>query len=276
VTPPERDQLKQALGDKITIQETPWLCKLDLFFNAKVKPFDDPRVRRALQISIDRWGGATPLSKIAIVGPVGSMLRPGSELALAPAELEKLPGYSRNMEAARAEAKKLLEEAGVKDLKIKLLNRNTNMPFTPVGVFIVDQWRRIGVTTDHQQLDVSIQKKNTQSGEFEAALDAFCMDSDDPRPKLLPYLSRSKSPRNVAHNESPEVDRLFDQLKAAQDAAERKRLAGAIQTAVINEGYSVPVIWYSRIVAHSSAMKGWKAVPTHFVNQDLGNVWLDQ
>jgi peptide/nickel transport system substrate-binding protein len=276
VTPPERDQLKQALGDKITMQETPWLCRLDVFFNAKVKPFDDPRVRRALQISIDRWGGSAPLSKIAIVGPVGSMLRPGSALALAPAELEKLPGYSRNMEAARAEARKLLEEAGQKELKVKLLNRNTAMPFTPVGVYLVDQWRRIGVTTEHQQLDVSIQKKNQQTGEFEAAVDAFCMDSDDPRPKLLPYLSRSKSPRNVAHNESPEADKLFEQLKAAQDPAERKRIAGALQAKIIEEGYSVPLIWYSRIVAHASAMKGWKAVPTHFVNQDLAGVWLDQ
>lgn len=276
VTPPERDQLKQAMGDKITIQETPWLCRMDVFFNAKQKPFDDPRVRRALQMSIDRWGGSVPLGKIAIVGPVGGPLRPGSELALSAEELSKLPGFSRNMEATRAEAKKLLEEAGVKDLKIKLLNRNTPMPFTPVGVYVVDQWRRIGVTVEHQQLDVSIQKKNTQTGEFDAALDTFCVDSDDPRPKLLTFLSRSKSPRNVAHNESPEVDKLFEQLKAATDPAARKTIAADIQRAVINEGYAVPVIWYSRIVAHSSAMKGWKAVPTHFVNQDLGSVWLDQ
>ncbi len=276
VTPPERDQLKQTMGDKIVVQETPWLCRMDVFFNAKQKPFDDPRVRKALQMSIDRWGGSVPLGKIAIVGPVGGPLRPGSDLALSPDELSKLPGFSRNMEAARAEAKKLLEEAGVKDLKVKLLNRNTPMPFTPVGVYVVDQWKRIGVTVEHQQLDVSIQKKNTQSGEFDAALDTFCVDSDDPRPKLLTFLSRSKSPRNVAHNESPEVDKLFEGLKATTDPAARKKIAGDIERAVINEGYAVPVIWYSRLVAHSSAMKGWKAVPTHFVNQDLAGVWLDQ
>jgi peptide/nickel transport system substrate-binding protein len=276
VTPPERDQLKAAMGDKITIQETPWLCRMDLFFNAKAKPFDDPRVRKALQIAVDRWGGSVPLAKIATVGPIGGALRPGSELAMSPDDLSKLPGYSRNMEATRAEARKLLEDAGHKDLKIKLLNRNTNMPFTPVGVYVVDQWRRIGVTTEHQQLEVSLQKKNTQSGDYEAAVDTFCVDSDDPRPLLLQYLSRSRSPRNVAQNEAPEVDKLFDEMKAATDTAARKKIAAAIQTQVISTGYSVPLIWYSRIVAHSSAMKGWKAVPTHFVNQDLTDVWLDQ
>lgn len=245
-------------------------------YNTEKKPFDDPRVRRALQMAIDRWGGSVPLAKIAIVGPVGGPMRPGAELALSPDELSKLPGYSRNIEAARAEAKKLLEEAGVKDLKLRLLNRNTPMPFTPVGVYIVDQWRRIGVTTEHQQLEVSIQKNNTQSGEFDAALDTFCFDSDDPRPELLTFLSRSKSPRNVAHNESPQADKLFEEMKATTDPAARKKIAADIQRLAINEGYAVPVIWYSRLVAHSSAMKGWKAVPTHFVNQDLAGVWLDQ
>ncbi len=276
VTPPERDQLKEAMGDKITVQETPWLCKMDLFFNTESKPFDDPRVRRALTLAIDRWGGSAPLGKIAIVGPIGGPLRPGSDLALPPAELEKLPGFGRNMEAARAEARKLLEEAGQKDLKVKLLNRNTAMPFTPVGVYVVDQWRRIGVQTEHLQLEVGIQKKNQQTGEYQAGIDTFCVDSDDPRPLLIQYLSRSKSPRNITRNEAPEIDALFENLKAATDGAQRKAIAGDLQRAILSDAHSSTLIWYSRLVAHASAMKGWKALPTHFVNQDLAEIWLDQ
>jgi hypothetical protein len=36
-----------------------------------------------------------------------------------------------------------------------------------------------------------------------------------------------------------------------------------------------PVLWYSRLVAHVT-VKGWKIIPTHFANQDLANVWLNQ
>jgi hypothetical protein len=50
-----------------------------------------------------------------------------------------------------------LAEAGASSLKFKLINRNINHPFTPLGVFVIDQWRRIGVTAEHQQLDVSQQ-----------------------------------------------------------------------------------------------------------------------
>ena len=47
-TPADRDTLKAALGDKITVQESSWDCVLLVAPNQKEKPFDDKRVRRAL------------------------------------------------------------------------------------------------------------------------------------------------------------------------------------------------------------------------------------
>jgi len=54
LTPKERDGLKQTLGDKIKVEEGPWNCKLDVIFNVDKKPFDDVRVRKALNLAIDR------------------------------------------------------------------------------------------------------------------------------------------------------------------------------------------------------------------------------
>ncbi len=33
--------------------------------------------------------------------------------------------------------------------------------------------------------------------------------------------------------------------------------------------------WY-RIVPERSYVKGWKISPSHFLNQDLANIWLDK
>ena len=89
ISPGERTQLVNALKDKIMVQEAPWVCKVDLLFNTEAKPFDNPKVRQALSMAIDRWGGSDALSKITIVKPVGGPLLPGSPLALSNDELPR-------------------------------------------------------------------------------------------------------------------------------------------------------------------------------------------
>src|SRR5262245_30695541 len=190
--PANASRLVNRLKDPITIQESPWLCKIDLLFNTQAKPFDNPKIRQALSMAVDRWTASDALSKITIVKPVGGPLLPGSPLALTTEELAELPGYRRDIEKSRAEAKRLLAEAGAQELKFKLINRNVNHPFTPVGVYMVDQFRRIGVTAEHGQLDVSQQKSAIANGDYQVAIDAFCGDTDDAGPLLLPYLSKER------------------------------------------------------------------------------------
>jgi ABC-type oligopeptide transport system substrate-binding subunit len=70
VTPPQRDELVAALGDRIQVSESPWLSTLLAVFNTKKPPFDDPRVRRALTLAIDRWGAAEKLQNTTFFNPV--------------------------------------------------------------------------------------------------------------------------------------------------------------------------------------------------------------
>ena len=144
--PSARDELVKALGDKITVQESDWNVASGVTPNHKRKPFDDPRVRRALTLAIDRWGGAPGLSKVAIVKTVGGIVFPGSPLAATREELEQIAGYWPDIEKSRAEARRLLKEAGAEGLSFELLNRNVDQPFKYVATWLIEQ---VGARSDY-------------------------------------------------------------------------------------------------------------------------------
>ena len=110
---------------KSRVVDVPWAGAFMLAFNAKQKPFDDARVRRALSLAIDRWTGSKVLDRQMQLTQIGGFQRVGSPFGLSLEELAKRPGFSHEVEASRADARKLLAEAGVANLKFTLLNRPT-------------------------------------------------------------------------------------------------------------------------------------------------------
>src|SRR5262245_18908507 len=108
----EVESIKKQLGDKVTVQETPMTGQWGIAVNNTVEPFNDVRVRKALSLGIDRYTMSKVLYPLTGLKYVGALMRPGSDWAMSPAELEKLPGFGRDMEKNRAEARRLLTEAG--------------------------------------------------------------------------------------------------------------------------------------------------------------------
>ena len=96
-------------------------------------------------------------------------MRPGSEWAMPEAELEKLPGFGRDMEKNRAEARKLLAEAGYPNgFKVVLKNRNVKLPYQDFAVFLIQEWRKIGIEVEHRPLETAAWFSDGQdTGNFE-------------------------------------------------------------------------------------------------------------
>ena len=276
ISPAERDRLVQAMGDRIRIEESSWTLNLLVAFNTERKPFDDVRVRKALLLAIDRWGGSAGLSKISTLRSVGGVIRPGSPYATPEADLVNLPGFSKNISAARAEAKRLLAEAGVPNLKLTLHNRNLAMPYTPAGIFLVDQWRQIGVTVEHKQFDTAPYLAAMNSGNYEVAIDFSNLFMDEPSLGLAKYVSFKRAPENRSRADDEELDRLYDAQVRERDAGKRKELIRAFERRLFEQAYQQPLLWWHRIVPTHKVVMGWQMSPSHNLGQDLGTVWLDQ
>src|SRR5205823_9335014 len=121
--------------------------------NQTMKPFTDIRVRKALTLAFDRYTAGRVLYPIASLRDVGALMRPATEWAMSDAELQKLPGFGKDMEKNRAEARRLLAEAGYPNgFKVVLKNRNVRVPYIDFAVFVIQEWRKIGIEADHRRV----------------------------------------------------------------------------------------------------------------------------
>jgi peptide/nickel transport system substrate-binding protein len=43
----------------------------------------------------------------------------------------------------------------------------------------------------------------------------------------------------------------------------------------LSQAYTVPFLWWNRIVAHTVRLHGWHDTPSHYLGQDLVDAWLE-
>lgn len=276
MTPPQRDALVTALGDRVTVSESPWLSNLSVVFDVNRPPFNDVRVRRALSLAIDRWGAAEKLEKTTFLKYVGGLMRPGSSMATPEAELVALPGFSHDITASRAEARRLLAEAGIHDLKLTLLVRDIPMPHYAGADLLVDSWRQIGVAATEEKLGIFDWQKRVDSGDFDVALDFSGDFYDDPTIQLTKYVSHDLSPGNNSGSTDRFLDALYIGQAVTSNPQQRAKIVRAFEQHALTQAYTVPLLWWNRIVITSAQLKGWYITPSHFIGQDLTDVWLDR
>jgi peptide/nickel transport system substrate-binding protein len=276
-TPAERDQLMNGPNkDKFTVVEGPWITNINLVVNNERKPFDDVRVRQALTLAIDRWGGSANLGKISLIKGVSGTFRPGASWSLPTSELEKIPGYWRDIEKSRAEARRLLKEAGHENLKLRFLNRQLGQPFQPAGIYAVDQWRRVGIQAEHLELETKLYFDALAKGDFDVAVNNISDFADDPSAQFNTLLSKKMSGIPYSRHSDETLDKLFVDQAREVDPVKRMKLVNDFERRVLTQAYSFPLLWYQRIVVNNKKVKGWDLQPSHFAGQTLVNVWLDE
>jgi len=272
----EVEAIKKQLGDKVAVQHTAMTGQWGIAINNTVKPFNDERVRKALSLGLDRYTGGKVLFNLTGLKDVGGLLRPNTEFALAEADLHKLPGFSPDMEKNRAEAKKLLAEAGYPNgFKVILKNRNVKLPYQDFGVFAVQEWRKIGIQAEQRPEETAAWfNDGRDTGNFELIVAPTVEASDDPDIFLRRYTTGD--PNNWGRFSDPSVDDLFSRQSRSLDPAERRKIILQLQKTVLEHAYYMPGLWWTRNVVHWSKVKNYVAPPNHYANQKLQDVWLSE
>src|SRR5215813_3137234 len=148
--------------------------------NAK-KPFDDPRVRRALHLALDR---PVLVDVVKDVAPmlVGGFIYPFSEFATPAEEMSKRLGYQRDSKAALQEARRLLAAAGYPNgLKnVDFLVREA-ATFKLWSVAIQAMLKEaLNIETTLRTVQISVWFDDAQAGSFDLTIGAIVSTLIDP------------------------------------------------------------------------------------------------
>lgn len=244
-----------------------------VWINFNRKPFDDQRVRTALNLAVDRGELAQILGGPDAV--VKGWLAAGTPFALPPEELAKLPGYRPDKAAERAEARRLLAEAGYPNgLALKGITRN-EQSYIDNGIVYTDQFKKVGITVETQVMDISRIYELYAARDFDISFSSGGAGTNEDPDSVFGQFHVCGSPRNYVGICDPKVQDLYSRQSQAIDAKERQKLSWELEKLVISLvgglpiAYSTPGKW-----AVNTQVRDFVPHPTEYNHSRLDQVWL--
>ena len=279
--PPKAVQdLVNALGDKVKVQESNWNCFMGATPNqytgaAEQKRFRDVRVRQALSYSFDRWEGSKYLSQIAIVKTVGGIVFPGHPLEAKKDWMKQnIPGYGPDAKANKAKAQQLLKDAGHSDLKLTLWNRAVDQPYKVVGTWMIDQWRKVGINADQKVLPSGPWYAGfRKTKDFDVTVAFNCQSVINPTIDTSKWVRDAGN--NYSYHEDDKTTDLYYEMLFADQEQQFDKMRAYEKRILADQAHFLPAFWWYKINPHRTYLKGWKVAPSHYLNQQLDTVWID-
>ncbi|GAA5098322.1 ABC transporter substrate-binding protein [Wohlfahrtiimonas larvae] len=237
-------RLKKELPNDVRI--TPYLCSYYYELNNQKPPFNDPRVRTALKLALDRDIIANKVVAQGQMPAYGFTPPYINDMDAIEPEWFKLTQKERN-----AMAVKLLEEAGYnksKPLKFKLLY-NTLESHRKVAIAaasILKQNAGIEMQLENQEWKTFLD--NRQQGTYQVARAGWCADYNEPTTFLNIMLSKSSN--NTAHYKSEAFDQVIKSAVTAKTVEERVKAYQKAEQILDQDSAILPIYYYvnSRLV----------------------------
>ena len=157
------------------------------------------------------------------------------------------------------------------------MNRNITTPYEPLGVYLIDQFKQIGVTATNDVKETSAYQADLRNSTFQVAIDFNCDFLDEPDLQLAKFYSASKLGKglNFAYYDDSTLDGMIDAQSRQTDPAKRIQMVGDIERYAMDQmAYQTPILWWYRIIPYLKTVRGWKIGSNHYTNQDLTTVWL--
>src|SRR5262245_3586742 len=224
------------------IRNDPVLTTEYLAVNHTKKPFDDVRVREALNLAIDRETLTVKIRKMDET-PAYSFVTP----AIANYPGVKGFAFKSMTQVDRVKrAQELMKQAGYgpdKRLKATYDIRSTAADQLRDPAAIQAMWKEIYVDVDIRQNDTAVFYAKMREGDFEIGAAAWGADFNDPT-SFLDLLRESNSKSYVGSYKNPKFDALLDEANQEVDIARRGDLLARAEQIAVDDYAMIPTLFW--------------------------------
>ena len=276
VPPPDAVPSLENLGFQITTSSYPHVWPWLLNLQDQDSPFQDVRVRQAINYCIDREGLSSLMNNVA--EPSYGIFKPGGDLFGEPENR-----YSFDPDKSR----ELLAEAGFGsddriDMKVMITASGSGqMTPIPMNEFLQDTVRQCGFDVEFEQVEwgtmlVALRNEPTASAAF--GVDAMNMSlppSTDVSQMALYFYGQNLAPRgrNWSHWVNEDFDALIDQLEASRDPEEVTRLGAQAHAILVDDAPWVFIVHDLNARAMTPSVQGFVSAQSWF--QDFTPVYME-
>jgi peptide/nickel transport system substrate-binding protein len=276
VTIPLMRDIKSQMPEAIC-ESNPGSVNTNLIVNRDAPPFDNPELRRAMALSLDRKAFVDILTEGQAF--LGGVLQPppSGSWGLPPDLLQTLPGYGVDVPKNRAEARAIMQKLGFTGnhrLKIKVSTRDTPSYRDP-SVILIDQLKDVYIDGELETIDTTNWFPRVTRKDFTVGLNLTAGFVDDPDPTFYAnYVCGAESNYNGYCNSK--LDQLVDQQSMEPDQHKRKQLVWEIERKLAEDG-GRPIIYYNRGgICWRPQVKGLTTMVNSIYNGwRMEDVWLD-
>jgi len=256
---------------------TPGNINRHLLINRDTPPLNNPELRRAMALSIDRQVFVDTQTKGK--GEIGGVLQPppGGLWGMPREEIDKLPGYDPDMQKKRADARAIMQKLGYgpdNPLKIKVTTRDWSIYRDP-AVLLIDQFKQIHIDGELDLVDTAQYFPKIRRKDFTVALN-LQTSGPDPDPTVQLFYACGSS-LNWDGYCNPEVDKLIDRQSRASDMAKRKQVLWQIERKLAEENARPIIFYYPGGTCLQPHVKGLTLMVNSIYNSwRMEDAWLER
>jgi ABC-type transport system substrate-binding protein len=249
-----------------------------IWVNNNKKPFNDPRVRRAMHLALDRYA-LVDVVRETTPTHVGGFVYPFSEFAAPAEEQAKRLGYQRDATKAVQEARRLMAEAGyAKGLKgVDFMVRELahhKLWSTAIQAMLKET---LNIESNLRTVQTSVWFDEAQAGNYDLTISAIVSTLMDPSDYFHSWYAKD-GPQNYSRWSNDKFEGILRQIDRELDDGKRKALIRQAEDIMEQDPPVLPVAYETMNDAWYNYVKGMNP-STFFGIYDVvrwDNVWLDK